>query len=136
MFFELKHHGPQLKRIVDDQHARLREAQEKLLKVEEKQSGLEERINHAIQVHNLLEKRLERLRNLPGAHKKPLSRAEREFKSELGNKYYACYNCFVYTYLLLPLIKNHFILTIIFFFFSYSLLYFTFIIHQNISSVV
>ncbi|OAY38426.1 hypothetical protein MANES_10G013600v8 [Manihot esculenta] len=85
VFFELKHHGPQLKRIVDVQHARLREAQEKLLKVEEKQSGLEERINHAIQVHNLLEKRLERLRNLPGAHKKPLSRAEREFKSELDH---------------------------------------------------
>ncbi|KAF2319079.1 hypothetical protein GH714_013137 [Hevea brasiliensis] len=85
VFFELKHHGPHLKRIIDDQHARLSEAQEKLLKVEEKQSGLGERIDRAIQVHNLLEQRLERLRNLPGAHKKPLSRAEREFKSELDH---------------------------------------------------
>ncbi|KAM4093785.1 hypothetical protein ACB094_06G145300 [Castanea mollissima] len=81
--FEIKHHGPQLKRIIDDQHARLVGAQRKLQKVEDKQSSLEERIDRATQVHNFLEQRLQRLRSLPGVHKKPLSRAEREFKSEL-----------------------------------------------------
>lgn len=81
--FELKHHAPQLKRIIDDQHARLSEAQDNILKVEERQSRLEERIDRAVQQHNSLEQRLQHLRNLPGAHKKPLSRAEREFKSEL-----------------------------------------------------
>lgn len=88
MYFEVKHHGPHLKRIIDDQHARLDEAQDKILKVEEKQSILEDRIAHAIQQHSFLEERLKRLRNLPGAHKKPLSRAERELKSELGKDCY------------------------------------------------
>ncbi|KAJ6432524.1 hypothetical protein OIU84_019709 [Salix udensis] len=84
VYFELEHHGPQLKKIVDDQHARLAEAQEKLSKVVKKQSGLENRVNHAMHRHNLLEQRLHCLRNLPGVHKKPLSKAERELKSELG----------------------------------------------------
>lgn len=88
MYFELEHHGPHSKRIIDDQHARLGEAKDKILKVEEKQPNLEDRILRAIQQHSFLEERLKRLRDLPGAHKKPLSRAEREFKSELGK---ACY---------------------------------------------
>ncbi|XWS07643.1 hypothetical protein CRYUN_Cryun41cG0007100 [Craigia yunnanensis] len=83
VYFELKHHGPQLKRIIDDQHARLDEVQQKILKVEAKQPMLEERTDRAVQLHNSLEQRLQHLRSLPGAHKKPLSRAEREFKSEL-----------------------------------------------------
>lgn len=73
-------------RIIEDQHARLCEAQEKISQVEVKQPSLEERIDRAIEMHNSLEQRLQCLRNLPGAHKKPLSRAEREFKSELGNQ--------------------------------------------------
>lgn len=84
MYFEIKHHGPHLKRIIDDQHARLGDAQQKLSRVEEKQPKLEDRIDRAIQQHGILKERLQRLRNLPGAHKKPLSRAEREFKCELG----------------------------------------------------
>ncbi|KAL5568557.1 hypothetical protein UlMin_025132 [Ulmus minor] len=83
VYFELKHHGPHLKRIIDDQHARLGEAQQKMLKVEEKQSKLEDRIDHAIKQQSFLEERMKRLRNVPGAHKKPLSRAERNFKFEL-----------------------------------------------------
>ncbi|KAL7613161.1 hypothetical protein Lser_V15G08962 [Lactuca serriola] len=83
VYFELKHHGPQLKKIIDDQHARLREAQQKLAKVEEKQEKLEKRIDHVIQTHDHLEERLLNLKNLPGIHKKPLSKAEREFKMEL-----------------------------------------------------
>jgi nuclear pore complex protein Nup88 len=82
---ELKHHAPQLKKIINDQHTRLGEAQQKLLKVEEKESTLQKRIDRAIQMRSSLEERLQQLRKLPGAHKKPLSRAERQFKSELGN---------------------------------------------------
>ncbi|KAG6735029.1 hypothetical protein I3842_01G299900 [Carya illinoinensis] len=77
--FEIKHHGPQLKRIINDQHRRLVEAQQKLQKVADKHSRLEERIDRAIQLQNFLEQRLQGLRNLPGAHKRPLSRAERHY---------------------------------------------------------
>ncbi|KAF6153604.1 hypothetical protein GIB67_027471 [Kingdonia uniflora] len=83
IWFELKHHGTYLKRTVDDQNARLRESQIRIRNVEEKQPSLEERITRAVQVHTHLEERLQKLRNLPNAHKKPLSRAEREFKSEI-----------------------------------------------------
>ncbi|XP_048325962.2 nuclear pore complex protein NUP88 [Ziziphus jujuba] len=83
VYFELKYLGPLLKRITDEQHARLGEAQQQLLRVEEKHSKLEERIDHVIKQHGVLEERLKRLENLPGPHKKPLSRAEKEFKSEL-----------------------------------------------------
>lgn len=86
MHLELKHHAPQLKKIINDQHSRLGDAQQKLLKVEEKESTILKRIDRAIQTHNSLEERLQQLRNLPYAHKKPLSRAERQFKSELGNR--------------------------------------------------
>ncbi|GFZ15003.1 nuclear pore complex protein-like protein [Actinidia rufa] len=83
VYFELKHHGPHLKKIIEDQHDRLREAQQKLLKVEEKQEKLEERVSRTTELHSLLEERLQRLRKLPGMHKRPLSKAEREFKSDL-----------------------------------------------------
>ncbi|KAL5082265.1 hypothetical protein RYX36_010686 [Vicia faba] len=36
-------------------------------------------------MHNSLEERLQHLRNLPGAHKKPLSKVELQFKSELDH---------------------------------------------------
>ncbi|KAK2634980.1 hypothetical protein Ddye_029772 [Dipteronia dyeriana] len=85
VYFELKHHAPQVTRIIDVQHARLGEAHEKILKVENKQPILEERIDRAVKLHNLLEQRLQRLRNMPGVHKKPLSRAEQDFKSELDH---------------------------------------------------
>ncbi|XP_027335594.1 nuclear pore complex protein NUP88 isoform X2 [Abrus precatorius] len=85
VYLELKHHAPQLKKIINDQHSRLAEAQQKLLKVEEKESILQKRIDRAIQMHNSLEDRLQQLRNLPCAHKKPLSSAERQFKSELDH---------------------------------------------------
>ncbi|XP_043723661.1 nuclear pore complex protein NUP88 [Telopea speciosissima] len=83
VFFELKHHAAQLKKIIDDQHARLTEAKKNLLKVEEKQPRFDDRINHAVQVHEHLEEHLQGLRDLPGVRRKPLSRAERQFKSEL-----------------------------------------------------
>uniref|UniRef100_A0A1J3DKG1 Nuclear pore complex protein NUP88 n=1 Tax=Noccaea caerulescens TaxID=107243 RepID=A0A1J3DKG1_NOCCA len=83
VYFELQHHAPNLKRIIDDQHQRLSEANEKMSKVEKNQSLLEKRIHKAIQRHDSLEQRLQRLRSLPGTHKKPLTRAERDFKTEL-----------------------------------------------------
>lgn len=89
MYYELKQHGPELKRLIDDQQTRLREAQQKLLKVEGKQKLLEDRMERAIKMHNVLEERIHRLKNFPGAHKRPLSKAERGFKSTLGNKFLA-----------------------------------------------
>ncbi|VVB13360.1 unnamed protein product [Arabis nemorensis] len=83
VYFELQHHAPNLKRIIDDQHQRLSEANQKMSKLEKNQSSLEKRIDKAIQRHDSLEQRLQRLRTLPGTYKKPLTRAEREFKSEL-----------------------------------------------------
>ncbi|XP_022943164.1 nuclear pore complex protein NUP88-like [Cucurbita moschata] len=85
VYYELKQHGPELKRLIDDQQTRLREAQQKLLKVRGKQELLEDRIERAIKLHNVLEERIHRLKNLPGAHKRPLSKAEREFKSTLDH---------------------------------------------------
>ena len=85
MYLELKYHAPLLKKIINDQHSRIGDAQQKLLKVDEKEAILQKRIDRAIQMHNSLEERLQQLRNLPCVHKKPLSRAERKFKSELGN---------------------------------------------------
>ena len=73
-----------MKKIIEDQHGRLREAQQKLVKIEEEQEKLEELISRTTALNSLLEERLKRLRKLPGMHKRPLSKAEREFKSDLG----------------------------------------------------
>ncbi|KAK9159059.1 hypothetical protein Scep_005633 [Stephania cephalantha] len=83
VWFELKHHGAHLKRLIDDQNARLHQAQQRLSNVEEKQSRLYNRMSHAVEVQKVLEERLQTLRRLPGTNKKPLSRAEQDFKAEL-----------------------------------------------------
>ncbi|CAO2833366.1 unnamed protein product [Amaranthus hypochondriacus] len=83
VYFELKHHGPHLKNIIENLNVRLSEAQQKLVNVEKKQPELDDRMKRAVERHQLLEKRLHNLRRLPGIYKKPLTRAEREFKSEL-----------------------------------------------------
>ncbi|KAK4403384.1 Nuclear pore complex protein [Sesamum angolense] len=83
--FELQHHAPHLKKIIDNQHSRLREMERKLSEVERKQEKIEDRIDRAVKVHSSLEERLQNLRSLPGSHKKPLSKAERDFKLELDN---------------------------------------------------
>ncbi|GMH30560.1 hypothetical protein Nepgr_032403 [Nepenthes gracilis] len=83
VYLELQHHGPHVKKIIDKMHARLCEAQQKLLNVKEKQPKLDERIQRALQVDNILEERLQRLTRLPGIRNMPLTRAERKFKSEL-----------------------------------------------------
>ncbi|KAK6145495.1 hypothetical protein DH2020_022315 [Rehmannia glutinosa] len=83
VYFELQHHGPHLKRIIDNQHSRLREMEQKLLQVERKQEKIDDRMDQAVRFHSSIEERLLKLRRLPGSHKKPLSKAERDFKSEL-----------------------------------------------------
>ncbi|KAG8390106.1 hypothetical protein BUALT_Bualt01G0049100 [Buddleja alternifolia] len=83
VYFELQHHAPQLKKIIDNQNSRLRELEQKLSGVEENQENIRDRIDRALRLHSSLEERLQNLRSLPGAHKKPLSKAERDFKLEL-----------------------------------------------------
>lgn len=85
VYFELKHHGSHVKKIIDNMHTRLHEAQQKLQNVEEKQPKLDDRIRRAMERQESLEERLRKLRRLPGIHKKPLTRAEREFKAELDS---------------------------------------------------
>lgn len=84
MYFELEHHAPHLKKIIGNQHSRLRESQQKLLEVETKQEKVESRIERAVQLHNSLEERLHKLTSLSGLQKKRLSKAEQDFKLELG----------------------------------------------------
>ncbi|PHU02730.1 Nuclear pore complex protein NUP88 [Capsicum chinense] len=83
VYFELQHHAPHVKKIMDDQHSRLRKAQQKILDVERKQEKIADRVEHAVQFHSELKERLQSLGHLPAAHKRSLSKAEREFKSEL-----------------------------------------------------
>ncbi|KAJ8551000.1 hypothetical protein K7X08_000370 [Anisodus acutangulus] len=82
VYFELQHHAPHVK-IIDDQYSRLRKAHQKILEVERKQEKIEDRVEHAVRFHSELEERLQTLGHLPAAHKRALSKAEREFKSEL-----------------------------------------------------
>lgn len=83
VYFELQHHAPQLKKIIDNEHSRLRKMQQKLLEVENEKEKIEDRVDQVVKRHSSLEERLRNLRSLPGAQKKPLSKAEREFKIEL-----------------------------------------------------
>lgn len=83
VYVGLKYHVAYLERILADQHARLYKVKRMLLNVEEKQVSLDGRINRAAQVYGLLEERLRSCRSLPGVNRKPLSRAEREFQSQL-----------------------------------------------------
>lgn len=81
--FELQHHAPQLKKIIENQHIRLREMQQKLVGIEQSHERIETRLDRAVELHSALEARLQRLRCLPLPQKKVLSKAERDFKLEL-----------------------------------------------------
>ncbi|XP_010924188.2 nuclear pore complex protein NUP88 isoform X2 [Elaeis guineensis] len=83
VYIELKEHAGYLKTIIEDQHKHLHETKQLLLNVEAKERGIKNRIDRAFKVYELLEQRLQNFKKLPGASKKPLSRAEREFKAEL-----------------------------------------------------
>ncbi|CAA6669467.1 unnamed protein product [Spirodela intermedia] len=83
VYVELKQHGDHLKAILGEQHARLQVVGESLSRLEDKQPRLTSRINRATEVYRIQERRLQSFKNLPGADRKPLSKAEREFKTQL-----------------------------------------------------
>lgn len=84
MYIELKEHAGYLETIIGDQHKHLHETKQLLLNVEANEQSIKNRIDRAFKVYELLEQRLQNFKKLPGASKKPLSRAEREFKAQLG----------------------------------------------------
>ncbi|KAK4359261.1 hypothetical protein RND71_021490 [Anisodus tanguticus] len=59
VYFELQHHAPHVKKIIDDQYSRLRKAQQKILEVKRKQEKIEDRVEHAVRFHSELEERLQ-----------------------------------------------------------------------------
>ncbi|VFQ74707.1 unnamed protein product [Cuscuta campestris] len=81
--FELQHHAPHLKKIIDEQHSRLQESQQKLVKVEKNHENIGNRFENAVQRHDAIEDRFQRLRSLSAAHRRSLSRSEQVFKSKL-----------------------------------------------------
>jgi nuclear pore complex protein Nup88 len=62
----------------------LQAVKQSLLSIEAKDQDINNRINRAFKVYDLLEKRIEGFKILPAANKKPLSQAEQEFKAQLG----------------------------------------------------
>ncbi|KAL9254108.1 Nuclear pore complex protein NUP88-like protein [Drosera capensis] len=84
VYIELMHHLPYMKKNVHVLHDRLNEARQKLSNIEEQQPKINARAQRALLFHNSLEDRLRRLRSLPGMHKRPLYKAELQFKEELG----------------------------------------------------
>ncbi|MQL83873.1 hypothetical protein Taro_016375 [Colocasia esculenta] len=83
VYIELKQHGEYLKAMLDRQHLQLQEVNELLHRLEDKEPKLNDRITGAFEVYKHLEQRLKNLKNLPAANRKPLSKAEREFKVQL-----------------------------------------------------
>ncbi|XP_068660113.1 nuclear pore complex protein NUP88 [Aristolochia californica] len=83
VYIQLILRSDHLKRTVADQHARLSDAKQMLSNVEGKQPILEDRLKCAVQAYALLVERLQSFKSLSGANKRPLSRAEREFKSQI-----------------------------------------------------
>ncbi|OAY66753.1 Nuclear pore complex protein NUP88 [Ananas comosus] len=83
VYIELKEHADYLKTVIDDQQKRLHAVKQSLARYETKEQGINDRIDRAFKVYELLEMRLESFKTLPARNKKPLSRAEREFKAQL-----------------------------------------------------
>ncbi|KAH9325451.1 hypothetical protein KI387_005629, partial [Taxus chinensis] len=83
VYVELKNHVVLLNKVVDDQQLRLQELEEKLQNVRKDKNYLRERIMNAIEVNMQLDERLKKVSNLPGVKKKPLTAAERDFKSQM-----------------------------------------------------
>lgn len=84
VYIELEQHGEYVKTITDTQLKRLKEVEQCLSKLEKNGKGVEDRINRAFKVYELLEQRAKNFEALPAANRKPLSKAEREFNSDLG----------------------------------------------------
>ncbi|XP_042456339.1 nuclear pore complex protein NUP88-like [Zingiber officinale] len=80
VYIELKEHSGYLHKVLKEQHKRLSEAKQSIANAE---ADIKNRIVRAFKVYELLDQRLQNFRSLPGANKKPLTRAESEFKAEL-----------------------------------------------------
>lgn len=84
VFIELKEHSGYQHKVLKEQHKRLSEAKQSVVNAEAKEADIKNKIIRAFKVYELLDQRLQNFRSLPGANKKPLTRAESEFKAELG----------------------------------------------------
>ncbi|KAJ1698028.1 hypothetical protein LUZ63_006540 [Rhynchospora breviuscula] len=80
---ELKQRTGYLKSLIEEQNKRVNAVKKLLETVETKEDQIQERIECACSSHADLEKRLNKLRSLPLVHKKPLSKAERDFRGQL-----------------------------------------------------
>lgn len=69
---------------MEEQNKKINAVKMLLEKVETKEESIHERIDHACGSHTELERRLNKLKNLPLANKKPLSKAEKDFRAQLG----------------------------------------------------
>ncbi|KAK6145486.1 hypothetical protein DH2020_022306 [Rehmannia glutinosa] len=87
VYFELQHHGPHLKRIIDNQHSRFTKMEQKLLEVESKQEKIDDRMDQAVRFHNSIEERLLKLRQLPGSHKSHFPKQREISKVEKMSSY-------------------------------------------------
>ena len=84
VFIELKEHADYVETEIEDKQKRLQAVKQSLQSIESKDQELNKRIDRASKVYDLLAKRIESFKMLPAANKKPLSQAELEFKSQLG----------------------------------------------------
>ncbi|CAN6472584.1 unnamed protein product [Victoria cruziana] len=83
VYVSLKYHGNHLRKATDDQRARLKEAQQKLVTIEQSHSRFQNQLKEGFGMSKQLEVRLQRFRSLPGVMWKPLTKAEKEFKAEI-----------------------------------------------------
>ena len=81
---ELTSFGTRLHQNVEDQHARLQLAQDRVRQAQQGTGALAGRIEQALEKTWQLEQRVKTCSNLPGLRQKPLTEAELDFKSELG----------------------------------------------------
>ncbi|KAL6651343.1 hypothetical protein ACP70R_010268 [Stipagrostis hirtigluma subsp. patula] len=83
VFIELKEHADYVKTEIEDKQKRLEAVKQSLRSIEARDQDINKRIDRAFKVYELLEKRIDSFKMLPAANKKPLSRAEQEFKAQL-----------------------------------------------------
>ncbi|KAH7675169.1 nuclear pore complex protein Nup88 protein [Dioscorea alata] len=83
VYVELKEHGDHLKTIISDQQNHVNEAMQKLSTLERKEASINDRISRASHMYEFIEQRLQSFKKLPGSNKKPLSKAELDFQSQL-----------------------------------------------------
>ncbi|KAK3141567.1 hypothetical protein QOZ80_4BG0335530 [Eleusine coracana subsp. coracana] len=83
VFIELKEHADYVKTEIENKQKRLEALEQSFRSIEAKDQDINKRIDRAFKVYELLEKRIDSFKMLPAANKKPLSRAEQEFKAQL-----------------------------------------------------